>query len=1679
MALPDWKQLRQQLQERQTGIIQPDDDKSWLDGWDSSAENAQEDYFARFLAHNDLDPKNAEQRRIERLSYPDPNVTNPSNYLTESDIVSTGYGQSSGDTNLSFNDWIKNPVDFRANAQSSSAKFWNGAAKMVPYAFTTFLDNTAGLLAGILNVGYDAANGDSFHPMDSFISNPFAEAMQSIRDWSEKTFPNWRTTKELEEQDQWWKHLNANFWGDTFLKNFGFTIGAAMSGNLYAKGFRRLQGRLVNNAYKAAVAASVDGDAAAEAAFQKVLQGGPMQSPKKIYDELASTARSYRKLSAQSALVGGIGGAVGESRVEAMTAAKEFRDKNLEIAKQNYAKKRQVILAQFYTNPNNFIPQDVYDGYGNVVDRTPVLTADATTAMENELANLQKEFEGEINAINNEADDLATGVFWLNMPLLTATNVVMFGRMFSGGFRTQAKAKVGGTFGNYRGIGSDGNAVLSGIKNAATEGFEELSQKIFSEGWKDIAETDMAAFHNGKYDKDSIRDLSSWMMSMASSASDVLKDPTSWEEFAVGFLTGAIGMPAKGGWSGGIVGGIQEGLQQKKESEAMAQELNKRINDPQFREMWEGIVRHNKYEKAKDDALSKNKSFAWHGANDAQILSDVMMFADVGRLNELEDFVDSFANMDIDQVKKLRSTFIDENDKDFQNKSDQEMLTWLKERAYAVKKAIEQYRSFHDSIDYLSFGTTDKEAINEMIYTQAQLKNFEDRYNTILNGVIERVKPTLVKISKQVKADNSPTDNAKKAQEILGTEGDLTTLFGGSALDIKARAQDANPSDSAIAAYLLDNKTQEKVLNQLEQWGLFAEKSGITKQEISDLQQLIRSRQNFYAKLIDPRFRQKFEESAITQEKVKEEVQKQEVKQESNGLDSLDAVKREYFGKKSAREKIDFLRRIGQIENENQNVKQFMDLTRYWGKFNAFLEKNPLNLDPMMFAGGQQYGVMQDVLRRAKSIDDMRTLPDSVFMPYDEYAIMYGDATNGAPSRNSLETIKQQIREAMKKFTQGESASANKEMISTKPVETSSKDEVSSPTGRDASQPASVEPAPESKSEPVNAQSEETEKEEVQEYAAPEQVSDSEKEESETNSDDLMPENPISKATEEELLDDVVESTIQEPEPEAVEEKVSLPGKQSQWAYYRTSIPEIDIDEARKARTAIENPGGEISLKDANLSDLPNLRPSYTEMWNALNERNAFENISRNVEKNDEIEFVIDPTFPLYNGSPQILMTVVKDGQRKVLNILSGQTSKYLGLKELRETINQEYNKFKESNPNDLFVFGKKSRVWAKRDGLVNYNYEADYKSDKPIKDIQGYNENATIMFIDRHGKARAVRGSKNHIANIAGNYNNEKANIGEGDSVDRRGRLYYLVKSGGRLWVPIRLNVEHFRQETKNLEAPTFSEIRRILGKMSIIVADANDANYKEQDDALKKELASLAKLLDIRRDFFSIKKFDNVGVVLEYSSPDISNNVLRRPEQITSDWLIDLLADRDRSVQIHLDQSGNIGNLKTLIDEGLITSNAEKLWQKGADFYIEAWDAEKSDFFPSPSQMELEKEAARENPTESMQPISHKERDESNAQIDISDDYVFEDQDEFGDFMDDVETRDDGDVPVGLTNKDVEKIERGSFDEDPVVNLIQKELSEMPDNVREVLSKDFSEKAWHEAPDHIREKALRCLGV
>ena len=535
-------------------------------------------------------------------------------------------------------------------------------------------------------------------------------------------------------------------------------------------------------------------------------------------------------------------------------------------------------------------------------------------------------------------------------------------------------------------------------------------------------------------------------------------------------------------------------------------------------------------------------------------------------------------------------------------------------------------------------------------------------------------------------------------------------------------------------------------------------------------------------------------------------------------------------------------------------------------------------------------------------------------------------------------------------------------------------------------------------------------------------------------------------------------------------------------AYYRASVNEISTQQESGVRD------GSISRKDANLSDFldylknaENLSeadeklkndPQFEAIWNRLHDLNAFANVALSLTVGDEVEFVIYPEgqFPKYNGEPQILMRTVKDGEPVVLNILSQKTSKYYGLDKLRKAIMSEYAKHVEQNPNDVFVFSKKSRVWAKRAGQIDYDYSQSdpFANEKGLKDIPAFDNDAPIMFINKNGDLEIVKGKADAIQKLPPD------SFSSDFRSKRKGSVYYLAKNGDNWYIPIRLYVEHFTTENMGNSNPMFMKARSVI---SSIVSQAMNANkvttdFKEENRKLHDKLAKLTKVLDVSDVYMELGNFNNIGpalMVVTWDRDEDGNRINKDVQfrtlggveqaqsQLTDEWLLSKIASM--GVSFHV---GPGADVQGLIDNGLLTSNARMLRPKGVDFYVDPWDDESNDFRPvTEEQVKAEQEADKRkaesknaNPHEAEASASRNEEDDSWMNSDVK-----------------IGAKENGrqEVPAKKEEDGLPAISKG---EDGKYHF-----ESLPEEVKSMLiANKWTQEEFDEAPVNVQDYAIAC---
>lgn len=1498
-------------------------------------------------------------------------IRSGSTNIVTNEALAAGFGTSRYDR-----EYIPgmNVEDVRAQAQSSAWKIGNGALKGGVTAATTAVNTVAGTVVGLGSALFELGS-EVLDPakkvnlgeiVDAGVNNFLSEQLMKLQKLSEDWFPNYRTEEEQSAryQREWWKHMGtANFIGDSFLKNFGFTVGAMAGGAVASRALGKILATGLANDLMKGVAVAAEGDAAASEALQSALtsiKAGTAMTvdAKKVLSNIKQAAKAINRYDAQMQLFGATVGAMGEGTMEGIMAKNEFLEDYNQRLNQRFKEEYDSLFQDMVSEGNNKFVQNRFEMIDGQITTVPTLTK----AGEIELARRQKELSDRYNHLqeyaSDEADRLASTTFLLNLPVLTASNTIQFGRMFSGGWKTSRNAaKMAGGLsvtkegikGAFEGIDNRAmRAVYNAAKVMGSESSEEMIQGTISSGAKRVAENRLAEYNNEGYDPKTVGTFADWFKGMVQGGSEYLTDAQNWQEGAMGALTGLFGIPGrfwKGEWNGGVVEAIKSANQEVKASHEAADKLNSLVNSEEFQTRWKNYVRHEKADDEMAQALAEDNQYAWRTASDKQLIGDIMTFADAGKLNDLEEIVNHFGSMTLQDATQLREVLKgQEGQKDWtDNLSDQEVVDTVKKRADEVKTTIREYRDIYDALSARLPTGSSPEFLKEVVFTAQQIKKFDARFMEMFGETMKAIEPKL-----RALAGIKENDNSEEAlRSIENVRNAYATLFAG---------------EDTIMPKSIPSELQSAV--NFEWLKQQVKDDPETLQKVKDMETLRNDRQDFYMKFLYLRdngnAQKEFDAQAITPQKMEQAAEQEATKEEVKNLSGMNDIRQKYLQKKTYNEQLKFVQSLEGIEKTNPDAKAFLDLYRPYRDVRAFLDKKQAIGNAFDVQAMAVNNLLDDLFRESNSVDEFLKVPDSIV---DRIRIKQAPTTEIAKLR--FDNAVTELRDAMKEFRKSENQTANRKVISNIPVVPNPEEE-ENPVGRDSSQPASAAPLP-----AVEGSPEEKEQLSQQEKEA--------KEKKQKEPDVPIPPAPV---TETSLMQDASEALGDD--SSFTEENNGKIAPKGIIVYIRTSIPEISSDEAGKARDAILFRDKEAFAK-ADLSDFLTYldhriaewsekvkaatgeekkkakqqldryvaqREGFDKSWKRLSALGAFDYVATKLSVGDEIEFVIDPTDTdlYYDGKPMIML---RSKGQMLTPLLTSE--KYLHIKELREAIMDEYSKWKATPENPVFVFSKKSKVYVKRPGLVKYGSE---KAN--ITSIHGYSTDSPMMFISKTGQPVIIRGNADALDKLMGDFSPSQ-NMAN----NRAGALYYLASDGEDSLIPIRVDADKFTVENMNNPGTIQDKIRQETTAISELIAALGSDNEDVGETARKilSHVSNLRKYLYLGNyDFSAVKDFKNVGPALRiHPNGTTGEDIFITPGNIggNGEYLLRKIAELGCQFQIGTDNGTNVSNIKDLVDSGVVVTNAEMLRAKGVDFCAYPWNPQTKEFNPlTDKQKEVEAE-------------------------------------------------------------------------------------------------------------------------
>lgn len=1104
------------------------------------------------------------------------------------DMGFVGVNDSMFDEDITSATQLDNLANTRGELQPWYAQIGAGLAKGAILAGTTFLDGTLGLLFGAgeaIRRGFDDDYTKS-GAVAGLWDNDFSKAMQSVNEWSEEALPNYYT--DAERNEPWYENIfTANFLGDKFIKNLGFSVGAFYGGSVIGVGLKAT----------------------------------------KLPQIIGAIAKSSKAPAIVTSGVGATISAVNEGRVEALNNSTDWFNLHKAQLDDQHTARLQAI-------------DDMH------------LDSEMHNRM---IAQENANYEATLGRLTEDRLKMGNADLLMNIPILTASNLIQFGRMYANGFKTARKAtNIVGKAGEYATGRTIGKGIARATLSPLSEGLEEISQGAASRISGNYYENDVNNFYKAKIDPQAEQETLSWMKSFAQGINETVNDGSSWEEFFIGTLTGALGMPRFRGIrssegklqspitiEGGTIGEFREYRDKMNRENEIANYMNKRVQSPEFRNYYQGLIRHNKYQNDMNQAVKVNDEFEFKNAEHAQLVSDIAMFDNAGKLEDLTTLINSAYDTSDKNlasiVENTTSTITDENGKEakvgpFIDKNGnpmystpegkQEMINKLTQTRDEMLNTITNYTKIKDDIDVRTGQQLSDEQLEELTWLKSQIGNWQSRANQLSSEVKPTIGTVLGSMSQLANMYNSI-----KYEEGTAHAG-LTDLYNSA--DNNERQIRKNMSiletvrglDDKTFAHLLssDPKLVKGIKSVIESplSGVAADDAQVFNEKIDDIVKLVDATGKYNTKL-----KEYLENPAKLQKDIvssTENIAKEEAKKKSDNLKSrlLSATNLSEFRQALNKEEDAAAREetLKALEDEgNEMAKNYREVNAY----NTDVQRAINSLDESPAVKADALKLLQDQFENSSNLNEIAN-PNSIYV--DNADALYDD--NLTPEENAVKFQEAQyaLLKAMNQIN-NENRFKNRFSQDYRTLREKGKPNPSAPT-KDTTGDSGTSTIPSVSTEGLPV---------------------------------VTYEPPVGNVTATQVKDENKETNSRMETPQSLDSK-----QKSRRPYYRPSIPELHIQASKEGDFRPFNVVAAEREKGVN----------FDELYNYLRDNGAFTYVNEgNLKAGDELGFMIDPEF-----NDHTIFIVDRRNNQIVGSLDESDYSvdRYEGLAGLEEKIRNEYS---------------------------------------------------------------------------------------------------------------------------------------------------------------------------------------------------------------------------------------------------------------------------------------------------------------------------------------------------------------------------------------------------------------------
>ena len=378
-----------------------------------------------------------------------------------------------------------------------------------------------------------------------------------------------------------------------------------------------------------------------------------------------------------------------------------------------------------------------------------------------ERAFIEQEYQKYVTQVGDDANQAGNYVLGYNMALLTATNALEWGKLFTRGNKAsraalKAKERSAGIRPSEDGLSLDiEKPWVATAKNLGRRGYQ-----AFTEGTEEVLQdvAVRAADLNPEYnsfnesifnpEKRELADNSLQALGMA--FSQAMKDPETATNFAMGFFTSVLGSPRfrapkEGGqWRSPLTmeGGITEFMRERRDynrRRAIVNDINTRMADPKFQEYYNGLVRDMDLTEKANQALEAGDEFNFQNYQFASMVSDVIMLDNVGQGKMLDDIIDRASNMSDEEVQGLIDSGLFQQNGNPMSIADAKQK--IQENASKMKALSQQYREMKEALEASKNGPEfSKDALENLIYAKMQIENWRERQKQITDEIAQMYK---------------------------------------------------------------------------------------------------------------------------------------------------------------------------------------------------------------------------------------------------------------------------------------------------------------------------------------------------------------------------------------------------------------------------------------------------------------------------------------------------------------------------------------------------------------------------------------------------------------------------------------------------------------------------------------------------------------------------------------------------------------------------------------------------------------------------------------------------------------------------------------------------------------------------------------------------------------------------